>query len=168
MAFCTSCGAQNEDSSKFCVYCGAKLGGEEPVQPEQQPAQPDPEPVLNERPPEHIYQSPGPQPSAQPSAQPTYQQPSYQQPTQDVFQQGMFQGGQPVAPIATGGLLAWSIVTILLCLIPGIVALVKTLGINKAATAEEQQKKYNSAKTWCIIGTVLGILSAIGQILAKG
>ena len=155
MAFCTSCGAQNEDSSKFCIYCGAKLDGGEPAQP-----------VLNEQPPEHIYQSTEPR---QP-AQPTYQQTSYQQPSQPVqpdYQQQSY--GQPgsaqyVPAIPTGGLLAWSIVTLLLCTIPGIVALVQTLGINKCATVEEQQKKMKNAKIWCIVGAVLGILAVIGQI----
>ena len=71
---------------------------------------------------------------------------------------------QPVPPVSTGGLLAWSIVTLLLCLIPGIIALVKTVNINKAATVEEQQARMSSAKTWCIIGTVLGILSIIGAL----
>ena len=73
-----------------------------------------------------------------------------------------------VTPYETGGLLAWSIITLLLCTIPGIVALVKTTGINSCATVEEQQKKIKSAKTWCIIGTILGclcLLSAIGQMM---
>jgi hypothetical protein len=47
------------------------------------------------------------------------------------------------------------------------VALVQTCGINKCATHTEQQKKLSSAKTWNIIGTVLGVLSLIGT-LAQG
>ena len=74
---------------------------------------------------------------------------------------------QYVAPISTGGLLAWSIITLLLCTIPGIVAIVKTSGINKSFTVEEQQKKLSSAKTWCIVGTVLGILAVIGAAIAN-
>ena len=69
-------------------------------------------------------------------------------------------------PRPTGGLIAWSIVSILLCLIPGIVALVQTLSINSAPTAEEQQRKISSAKTWCIIATILGVLSIIVNIIA--
>lgn len=57
---------------------------------------------------------------------------------------------------STGGMLAWSIVTLLLCTIPGIVALVKTNGINKCTTRAEQEKMISSAKTWNIVGTVLG------------
>ena len=71
---------------------------------------------------------------------------------------------QPVAPVSTGGLIAWSIITILLCLIPGIVALVKTLTINKAATVEDQQKRMKSARIWCIVGTVLGVLTMVGAM----
>lgn len=66
-----------------------------------------------------------------------------------------------VAPYATGGLVAWSIITILLCTIPGIVALVETTAINKCTTVEEQQKKISSAQTWCIVGTVLGVIYLI-------
>ena len=70
------------------------------------------------------------------------------------------------APVqySTGGMIAWSIVTLLLCTIPGIVALVQTCGINKCATHAEQQKKLSSAKTWNIVGTVLGVLSLIGTL----
>ena len=71
---------------------------------------------------------------------------------------------QPVAPVPTGGLMAWSIITLLLCTIPGIVAIVKTSGINKATTVEQQQAQISSAKTWCIVGTVLGILAVIGSL----
>ncbi len=71
---------------------------------------------------------------------------------------------QPVQPYATGGLMAWSIITLLLCTIPGIVAIVQTSGINKCTSVEEQQKKISSAKTWCTVGTILGILAFIGAI----
>lgn len=57
----------------------------------------------------------------------------------------------------TGGLMAWSIITLLLSTIPGIVALVQTNKINKSATVEEQQKHISNAKIWCIVGTVIGI-----------
>lgn len=65
---------------------------------------------------------------------------------------------------STGGMIAWSIITLLLCTIPGIVALVQTCSINSCSTHAEQEKKLSSAKTWNIVGTVLGILSIIGSI----
>ncbi len=173
MAFCTACGAQNDDGAKFCIYCGEKLEqSEQPVS--SAPEEPSyAKPELNEQPPQHIYQQPTQQTGYQQtaSAQPGYQtgssQTGYQQPggQQTEYQQAGF--GTGVAPMATGGLLAWSIVSILLCLIPGVVALVQTLGINKCATVEEQQKKYSSAKLWCIISTVLGVLSIIGNLAAR-
>lgn len=58
----------------------------------------------------------------------------------------------------TGGLMVWSIITLLLSTIPGIVALVQTTKINKSATVEEQQKHISAAKIWCIVGTVIGII----------
>ncbi len=66
-----------------------------------------------------------------------------------------------------GGLIAWSILSLLLCLIGGIIALVKACGINNCTTVEEQKKKISSAKTWCIISTVVGALSLIASIAAQ-
>lgn len=67
----------------------------------------------------------------------------------------------------TGGLIAWSIVTLLLCTIPGIVGLVKSTKINKCTSRTEQEKMISSAKTWNIVGCVLGglylLLSLIGM-----
>ena len=73
---------------------------------------------------------------------------------------------QPV-PMSTGGLMAWSIITLLLCTIPGIVAIVKTSQINKAASYDEQQAAAKSARTWCIVGTILGILAVIGSVMGN-
>lgn len=67
-------------------------------------------------------------------------------------------------------MIAWSIVTLLLCTIPGIVALVQTCGINNCATRAEQEKKLSSAKIWNIVGTCLGglylLLTIIGMAAA--
>ena len=52
---------------------------------------------------------------------------------------------QYVSPYPTGGLMAWSIITLLLCTIPGIVAIVKTAGINKCTTVEQQEQAIRSA-----------------------
>lgn len=57
-----------------------------------------------------------------------------------------------------GGLMAWSIVTLLLCTIPGIVALVYTTRINNSVSQEEQEKNIADAKKWCLIGTILGVV----------
>ena len=70
--------------------------------------------------------------------------------------------------LPTGGLIAWAIVTILLCWIPGIVALINALGINKCATAEEQQKKISQTKLWCAVGTALGVLYLIYMFALGG
>ncbi len=71
MAFCTNCGAQNDEGSKFCNSCGAPLQFGQPVQPQAQPAQQE-------------YQ------------QQVYQQQEYQQP---VYQQPQAQPFQPVQPV---------------------------------------------------------------------
>ena len=98
--------------------------------------------------PQPQYQAPQ-QPYGQaPYGQAPYGQPSYDPPVQE----------------STGGLIAWAVITLLLCTIPGIVALVQTTGINKCATRTEQEKKLSSARTWNIVGTILGALSLIGSI----
>ena len=89
-----------------------------------------------------------------------------QKPNQQPYQPP-YQPYQPVPPYSNGGLIAWSIITLLLCTIPGIVALVNAAGINKCMTVEEQQRKISNAKTWCIVGTILGILAVIGSITAN-
>lgn len=74
-------------------------------------------------------------------------------------------GYQPVPHYSNGGLIAWSIVTLLLCTIPGIVALINACGINSAVSVEEQQKKISRAKTWCIVGTVLGVVLCVLEVI---
>ena len=88
-------------------------------------------------------------------------------PEKESGQLSHFAATQAVAPISTGGLMAWSVITLLLCLIPGVVALFNTMNINKSATVEEQQKRIRNAKIWCIVGTVLGVLSVIGAMVGN-
>ena len=144
MALCPKCGADNAEDTKFCSECGTPLltvKAPDPIVPE--PAAPEAAP-----------EAPIPELNAQ---QPVYTAP-----------ENPYGAAQYTAPTArpTGGLIAWSIISILLCMIPGIVALIQTLSINSAPTAEEQQRKISSAKTWCIVATVLGVLAIIVNILA--
>ena len=174
MAVCTQCGTPNPDENKFCSGCGAPLVGSEvaaaaaaaaaavipeapaepeipvpaaPAEPEAPaPAQPEaPVPELTFDATQPVYTPPQP---AEAQAQPVYSPPVYSE-------------QKSAEPVATGGLVAWAIVTILLCWIPGIVALINALGINKCATAEEQQRKISQTKTWCLVGTVLGVVYLI-------
>ena len=184
MANCPYCGSEVQEGTATCPYCNAELIKTEPPVsvPEneiaQQPAA-DPQPAApqqgyyQQQPAQqqgYYNQQPAPEQQGYYNQQPPVNQQGnyYQQPVNNpAYGQPNFYGGAP-APMATGGLLAWSVVTMLLCLIPGIVALVNVLNINKAATLEEQQKKYASARLWCIIGTVLGILAIIGNMAQRG
>ena len=168
MAVCTHCGAVNSDDSKFCTSCGAPLPqATAPVAAAAAAAAAIPEvpaePAIPAQPqapvPELTFDAP----------QPTYTPPQAPEaPQQPVYtQQPNYGAAQQVTPVSTGGLLAWAIISILLCTIPGIVALVKVLGINNSVTVEEQQKKLSSAKTWCIIATVLGALTVLGSIASN-
>ena len=150
MPFCPNCGAEIEGGVSFCPYCGGQVAA--PQQPQIQMPEP---PAAPEPPVDQFYPQQAPQQNySQPYQQPAYQQ-NYSQPYQEE-----------VTPVATGGLIAWSIITILLCWILGIAALVQTIGINRATTVAEQQKKMNGARTCCIIGTVVGLIVNIVYFVA--
>ena len=68
---------------------------------------------------------------------------------------------QTISRASTGGLFIWAIIALLMCPITGIIAVVKTARIRKANSVEEQQVRMSSARTWCIISTVLGVLMLI-------
>ncbi len=144
MAFCPNCGSQLPEGSNHCPNCGAPVTPPADVQTDNtQYQQQDPfSPADNQQ----SYSQYNQQPYSQ------YNQPYTQ---------------APLPQVPTGGLMAWAIITLLLCTIPGIVAIVKVSGINKCTTVEEQQNKIKSAKIWCTVGTVLGILAVIGQIASR-
>ena len=64
-------------------------------------------------------------------------------------------------PMETGGLIAWSIISILLCFIPGVVALVYAVSINSSPTAEIQLNKRFNAELWCTVATGLGVIAIL-------
>ena len=138
MAFCPNCGSALPENSNNCPNCGA--------------------PVNNSS-----FSQPG-------AAQPAYDQQQPQQPQQPAGYGNSYGNYQlqPVAPVPVGGMIAWSIITIFLCTIPGVVGLVYTLKINKSTSVDDQQKALKTAKIWCTVGTVLGILSIIGTLAANG
>jgi len=77
MAFCTNCGAQNQDGTLFCTACGARLGNAAPVPPP--PPQPPPVgPVYGTPPPpaQPVWTGPPPATPYTPGFQPgvTYAQ----------------------------------------------------------------------------------------------
>lgn len=53
-------------------------------------------------------------------------------------------------------MIAWSVLSILLCTIPGIVGLVHSCQISGSRSAEEEAQHLSNAKTWNTIATVLG------------
>ena len=154
-------------STGYSPAASAQQNSYQPTAPAQQNSyQPTAPAQQNE------YQPTAPQQNSynpQSSQQNAYGQPNYQPNSynQQPYDQSHYYDSKP-APVETGGLLAWSIITILLCTIPGIVALVNVLNVNKVLTLEEQQKKLSAAKLWCIIGTVLGILYLIGAMAQRG
>ena len=89
------------------------------------------------------------------------------QPVQQYQQNVQTVAAQRAEHYDNGGLIAWSIVTLLHCTIPGIVALVKATKINGVVTPEEQAKLVKDTKTWCTVGTILGVLAVIASVIAE-
>ena len=153
--FCPNCGNNCPDNVNNCPNCGhafahAQQAPQQPSYEYGQPQQPS-----YEQPQQPYGQAPYGQPQ-QPYGQAPYGQAPYGQ--------APFSYDPPIQE-STGGLLAWSIIILLLCTIPGIVALIKTTGINSCATRTEQLMKKANAKTWCIGGTVLSALYVIGTFV---
>ena len=142
MIFCLKCGAENEDHSSVCASCGAPLGVDPPENEKVPPAYTEPSKTGTVPP---VREAP-----------PVQDQNYYAQRT--AYYAPAVQPGKP-ADVDTGGLVAWSLITVLISIIPGIIALVNALNINKCATVAEQKKKISNAKIACIIGTVIGVLS---------
>ena len=140
MPYCPNCGAEIANDAKFCGYCGGSVSQSASPVSSSEPVMP-------------TYADPQ---SGAYSYQPGSQS-AYQVPNRPTFAQS------EVPQVNTTGLWIWSIVTTLISLIPGVIAMTMVSKINKCATVEEQQKKIRNAKIWCIVGDVIGILAIIGR-----
>ena len=93
--FCTQCGANQDNNSKFCTVCGAALQQTEPTPVAVE--QPAPAPVAEQPAPAPVAEQPAPAPVVE---QPVYTQPA--QPVQPVQQPVYTQPQQPAQPYAGG------------------------------------------------------------------
>ena len=118
------------------------------------------------------YQPPGEYPPYQGGGyQPPHQGPygGYPPPGPQLYGSYAPQGPYGQAP-KPNNYLVWSIITIFLCMIPGIVATVyssKVDGLWAQGRWAEATSSANTAKTWAIVGTVLGVLiwlSYLGRV----
>lgn len=103
------------------------------------------------------------------SGQPPYgQPPAYgQQPYGQPGYPTPFGGGYNATPAGPPppNYLVWSIISVLLCTIPGIVAIVFATQVNSKWSAGDAAGAYDAskkAKTWALVGTILG---AVGIVL---
>lgn len=81
MKFCTNCGAQLSDTSKFCIECGQKVEVSSPVAPAVEETVLPVQQSMNEETVQPDYETP---------VQPTYEapvQPAYEAPAQDSYSQ---------------------------------------------------------------------------------
>ncbi|MBO4418282.1 MAG: hypothetical protein J5789_00420 [Oscillospiraceae bacterium] len=152
MKKCSFCGRNNPDENTRCATCGCTLP-ESANQPESGSA--------------GSYTNPH-NVNSQSNG---YGQGGYNQ--YNGYGQGDYNQynsyGRNYAPprYPSSGLIAWSIVTLLFCTIPGIVALVYAVGINSSTSSAEQERKISNAKTWCTVGTVLSVLALIYALAVR-
>ena len=153
MIKCKYCGGENPDDNKFCMNCGAPLDAKAPDAVDHQEWTGNTQPMET--------QAPAPQPESELSAwEPNNGAPmEYDQPVNHEV--------TPMEPVPIGGLIAWAIIDMLGCLIPGIVALVYIFKINKAASYEEQQQLLTTSKRILIVGTVLCVLNLLASFGAR-
>lgn len=147
--FCPNCGVENPDNATVCSSCGANLNEvnqEQPIQQPQQPFQQPPQQFTNQ-----------PMQSQQPVSQyqqvpPQYNQPYNQQPKPNI-----------------NNYLIWSILCTIFCCLPcGIVGIVYSNKVNTAlnmGNIEEAIKSSKTAKTWNLVGTIVGAVIALIYIL---
>ncbi len=86
--FCTNCGKQLPDNSRFCIYCGSVVGGAVP------PVQEAPQAPVQEAP---VYEAPVYEAPVQevpvyqaPVQEPQYQEPIFEEPQYQPYQQPVF------------------------------------------------------------------------------
>jgi hypothetical protein len=129
---------------------------------EQPPQQPPPQqPPPHQPPPQQGFQQHGFQqqgfqqypPQQYPPQQPFQQQPSYRPPAQ------------------IQNYLVWAIISVVLCIPTGVVALVFSTQVNsKLSTGDVAgaTKASNNAKIWCIVSTGLGVLGIVAYLASVG
>ena len=148
MKICPYCRNENENDNKFCNFCGSPFENDAAkTENTEVESVPEFEPI--------DYQTQENTVPAQESEVPVH----------NSFDSGA--NNMTVTPIPIGWYIAWSIVVILFCTIPGIAALIYVLRINRAATVEEQLKTMDTAKKILIVGTVLAVLNLVSMIVSN-
>ena len=145
MIKCRYCDGENPDSNKFSMNCGAPLDHNAKEAAEQQEYTGNTQPMETEVP-------------RLESEKPAWE---LNNSHMHVYDQPVNPPYTPVEPIPIGGLIAWAVIDMLGCLIPGIVALVYIFKINKAGSYEEQQQLLSTSKKILIVGTVLCVLNLL-------
>jgi interferon-induced transmembrane protein len=144
-----------------------------PSSPWQQQQPPPQQPPPQQPPPQPPgFQQQGVQP-------PGFHQPGFQQPytgpqqfdPRQYQQPQHFQQQQPHRPAQLQNYLVWAIISILLCIPSGVVALVYSTQVNSKLSSGDvagATKAANNAKLWCIISTALGVVGILVYLASLG
>lgn len=144
MAFCSKCGTQVNDGTRFCPKCGQAINGaQQSVQGYQQSVQ-------------------GYQQSVQ----------GYQQPVQGYQQQFHAYQQPQQRPIQPSSNMVLAILTTIFCCLPtGIYAIIQASKVDKlymSGDYDEATKASSEAKKWSIIGIVLAVVGWILYFIFGG
>lgn len=165
MAFCTNCGTQMPDGTKFCPGCGQKVGGNEPASPAAAvqeaptaPVQKD-EPSTAEPPVQGVYQA-----AYTPPVQQQAQQQSYQAPTpQDGYAQPAYTAAPKAKkPMNKKMLFIIGGVALLAILAVVLIAVLGGKG-DKAASADPNLGVYNA-----VTAEMMGMEMAVSDFFEDG
>lgn len=168
--YCPQCGAQNEDSARFCTTCGLDM--EDYKSKWQQPSgtaagQSSQPPADSRSAPPYSQQSYG----SQSYGQQSYGPPPYQQHYQQPYEGGQFRQSYPpygMVPHVPSHMV-WAILTLILCFWPtGIVAVVYASQVgNKLAVGDYAGAMHSSrlAKLWSWISFGIAIFWIVVAII---
>ena len=151
MKTCPNCQNPVNDNEMFCPNCGIRVDAQQTPDMNAGANQ-----QYNQQ--QNYYQQPNY------NQQQNYQQPNYNQ--QQYYQQpnnGYYPPQQPSNwGFNTTPYIVWSILNLLFCCMPlGIWSLILCVTLNKKPTYQDAEKSFKTAKTLCIVGTVVGFIVQI-------
>lgn len=157
MKTCPNCQNPVNDNDMFCPNCGTRVEAQQTPDMNVGANQP-----YNQQPNYNQQQYNQPNYDQQNYNQQNYNQQYYNQPNNGYYPPQQNNWGFNTTPY-----IVWSILNLLFCCMPlGIWSLILCVTLNKKPTYQDAERSFKTAKTVCIVGTVVGfILQALYIVL---
>lgn len=155
MKTCPNCQNPVSDNDMFCPNCGTRVDTQQTPDMNAGANQ-----TYNQQ--QNYYQQPNYN-QQQNYQQPNYDQQNYNQQYYNQPNNGYYPPQQPSNwGFNTTPYIVWSILNLLFCCMPlGIWSLILCVTLNKKPTYQDAEKSFKTAKTLCIVGTVVGFIVQI-------